>query len=101
MFAQYDLADLRKLLDGAGITYGVIHTIDEMPDDRQMRDAEAIVPFADGSGETVSSPFNLDGETKTAPRQAPDIGQHTDEVLSEAGYSAADIQRLRDSKAVA
>ena len=101
LFAKYDLAELRKLLDGAGITYGVIHTIDEMLDDRQMRDAEAIVPFADSSGETVSSPFGIAGEAKTAPRQAPTIDQHTDEVLREYGYSEADIRRLRDGKAVA
>jgi crotonobetainyl-CoA:carnitine CoA-transferase CaiB-like acyl-CoA transferase len=30
----------------------------------------------------------------------PEIGQHTDEVLAEAGYSAADIARLREQKAV-
>ncbi len=44
---------------------------------------------------TVSSPFHIDGETKVAPQRAPSIGQHTDTVLREAGYSAEEIERLR------
>jgi crotonobetainyl-CoA:carnitine CoA-transferase CaiB-like acyl-CoA transferase len=30
----------------------------------------------------------------------PELGQHTDEVLTEAGYSAAEIAALRRDKAV-
>ena len=34
----------------------------------QAREIGALVPFADGAGLTVSSPFHIDGETKVAPR---------------------------------
>ena len=37
---------------------------------------------------------------KRAPQKAPDIGQHTDEILREAGFSDADILTLRANKAV-
>jgi crotonobetainyl-CoA:carnitine CoA-transferase CaiB-like acyl-CoA transferase len=30
-----------------------------------------------------------------APRRAPSVGQHTEEVLRQAGYSAADVEQLR------
>ena len=53
------------------------------------------MPFADGKGLTIASPFHLDGETKVAPRRAPSVGQHTEEVLREAGYSAGEIERMR------
>lgn len=59
-----------------------------------------IVPFADGSGETISSPFNVEGETKRPPTTAPSIGQHTDDILRECGYDHAEIRKLRDAKAV-
>jgi len=58
------------------------------------------MPFADGSSETVSSPFTIEGADKRAPHKAPTIGQHTDEILREAGFSDADISGLRASRAV-
>ena len=33
-------------------------------------------------------------------RPAPTIGQHTDEVLAQLGYSAADIGALREAKVI-
>jgi alpha-methylacyl-CoA racemase len=41
-----------------------------------------------GAGPTVRSP-------------SPDPGDHTDQVLDELGYDADDVQRLRDSGALA
>ena len=48
----------------AGVTFGPVSTVDEAADDEQARDIGALVPFADGKGHTVSSPFHLD----TRPR---------------------------------
>ena len=95
VFAQRDLADWRTILHAAGVTFGGVHSVDETSSDAQFQQVGALVPFADGKGLTVSSPFHLDGETKVAPRRAPSVGQHTDELLQEAGYSTGDIGRLR------
>jgi crotonobetainyl-CoA:carnitine CoA-transferase CaiB-like acyl-CoA transferase len=95
VFAQKDLAEWRTILNAAGVTFGAVHSVDETSDDLQFQRIGALVPFADGKALTISSPFHIDGETKVAPRRAPSVGQHTDEVLQEAGYSAADIARLR------
>ena len=100
LFAQHDLSDLRRMMDAAGITFGFVGTVDEARTDRQMRDAGAIVPMADGGYETISSPFQVEGASKTAPRPAPSIGQHTDEVLREYGYSDADIAAMRTARAI-
>jgi crotonobetainyl-CoA:carnitine CoA-transferase CaiB-like acyl-CoA transferase len=43
----------------------------------------------------VSSPFALDNATKTAPARAPAVGQHSEAVLREAGYSADEIEKLK------
>ena len=95
VFATRDLAEWRKILDAVGVTFGVVGRIDDVADDAQMQAIGALVPFADGKTLTVSSPFHLDGETKVAPRRAPAVGQHSEDVLREAGYSADDIGRLR------
>jgi crotonobetainyl-CoA:carnitine CoA-transferase CaiB-like acyl-CoA transferase len=94
-FAKRDLKDWRAILDGVGVTFGIVGTVDEVLDDRQMRDSGALVPFADEAQWTVSSPFHIDGVEKVPARRAPAIGQHSDAVLREAGYSTDDIGRLR------
>ena len=68
---------------------------DETADDAQLQQIGGLVPFADGQGLTVSSPFALAGESKVPPRRAPAVGQHTVEVLQEAGYSVEEIARLQ------
>jgi crotonobetainyl-CoA:carnitine CoA-transferase CaiB-like acyl-CoA transferase len=95
IFAQRDLAEWRPVLEAAGVTFGAVYSVNEAADDDQSREIGALVPFADGKGFTVSSPFHVDGETKVAPVRAPAVGQHSEAVLREAGYSAEEIARLR------
>ena len=95
VFAQRDFAEWRAVLDAAGVTFCGVHTVNEASGDVQFQQIGALVPFADGKGLTVSSPFHIDGETKVAPQRAPAVGQHSDALLREAGYSADDIGRLR------
>src|SRR5262245_14202477 len=95
IFAKRNLAEWRTILGAAGVTFGAVHSVDETAGDAQLQNIGALVPFADGNGLTVSCPFHLDGEEKVAPRRAPAVGQHSEEVLEEAGYSRGDIGRLR------
>ncbi len=95
VFAQRDLVEWRSILEAAGVTFGAVYTVDEAADDRQSRDIGALVPFADGKGLTVASPFHLDDATKTAPARAPAVGQHSEMVLRDAGYSTDEIAKLK------
>ena len=95
IFAKRDLDDWRVILERAGVTFGPVASVNEAADDAQARAIGALVPFADGGGFTVSSPFHLDGATKVAPARAPSVGQHSEALLREAGYSAEEIARLK------
>ena len=95
IFAKRDLAEWRPILEKAGVTFGAVFSVDEAGDDPQSREIGALVPFADGAGLTVSSPFHVEGETKVAPLRAPAVGQHSEAVLSAAGYAADEIARLK------
>jgi formyl-CoA transferase len=95
IFVRRDLSEWRPLLEKAGVTFGAVFSVDEAADDAQAREIGALVPFADGAGLTVSSPFQLDGATKVAPLRAPAVGQHSETVLRDAGYAADEIARLK------
>ncbi len=101
IFPTRTLADWRAALDAVGITFGIVGTTDEAADDAQAHLIGAIRPFADRPGMTVDSPIILDGEEKTPPRQAPEVGQHSAEILAEAGYSGAEIAALLAAKVIA
>jgi crotonobetainyl-CoA:carnitine CoA-transferase CaiB-like acyl-CoA transferase len=101
IFVTKDLAEWRKILDGNGLVFGVVGILDDLPNDRQMIENEVLVPFEGDTMLTVNSPIWVDGSQKIPPRRAPDIGEHSDEVLREAGYDEVSIQQLRASGAVA
>jgi formyl-CoA transferase len=68
--------------------------------DAQANVSGALVPVADGSMLTVSSPFWIAGEDKVKAQLAPGIGEHTDQVLGAAGYGKGDIESLRKAGVV-
>jgi formyl-CoA transferase len=101
VFATKPLAEWRKLLDGNGLVLGVVGILDDIPHDRQMLDNEVLVPFENDTMLTINSPIWVDGTRKVQPRRPPGIGEHSDEILRQAGYDEASIKKLRASGAVA
>ena len=95
VFSRRDLAEWRTILDGVGITFGIVATVNEALDDPQMRHSGALAPFGDGQGLTVMTPFHIDGVEKIQAARAPSVGQHNEAVLLGAGYSPEDVERLR------
>src|SRR5262245_24856021 len=103
VFAERDWAEWRRVLESAGIAFGVVGTLDDIPHDTQMRDSGALVPFDDpraGASLTVSSPVWMDGQEKVPPTLAPEIGEHSVEILRKAGFDQVEIDRLLASGVV-
>ena len=96
--ARHDLATWRQRLDAAGITFGVVGTLADVDDDEQMRASGALVD--DGDAEAgrpdlrVANPLQLDGVAPRPPQPAPALGQHSLQVLREAGLTEEQIGLL-------
>jgi len=100
-FATKDRPEWRDILAAAGIVFDVVASAQDIPNDSQIMANDILVPFDNHTVLTVTSPISVEGQEKVHPRRPPGVGQHTDEVLREAGYDAAMIERLRADGAVA
>ncbi|MGM0652222.1 MAG: CaiB/BaiF CoA transferase family protein [Bacillota bacterium] len=92
-----------KIMEKEGVPCGRIRTIDQVLTDPHVDVREMVVekehPTA-GMIKLTGVPTKLSmtpGDVSAAP---PTLGQHTDEILSELGYSKEDIRTLRDNKIV-
>ena len=95
VFASKDLAEWRARLDAHGLVFGFMALMDDLPNDRQMLETGVFVPIEGDTMLTIDSPIRIDGAEKVRPRRAPALGQHSDEVLREAGYDGETIGALR------
>ena len=102
LFAERDLAHWRKVLDDAGLIFGVVGRVDDVRHDEQVLAAGFLRPYEDDPELwTIDSPFFLAGQEKIQPRTAPAVGQNSDEVLRQYGYGETEIAELRASGVVA
>jgi crotonobetainyl-CoA:carnitine CoA-transferase CaiB-like acyl-CoA transferase len=98
IFLTKPLGYWREALDKEHVTFGVVQTVEELSRDPQLILNDVLRPIQNGpdtNALTVDSPMKIQGEMKVLPREAPGLGQHTDEILGEIGYSIAEIDTLR------
>ena len=92
------------IFDAAGLFWGPVQTVEDVIHDPQARANGAFVSVAHPSGqeiEMVATPIDF-RETPAETRQAaPELGQHTEEVLLAAGYTWEDLARLREQDVIA
>ena len=93
MFAGKDWDNWRDVMETHGITFGRVGRLADLADDEQLRYAEAVIPWGE-DGLTINTPLFIEGEVKRPPAPAPEVGEHSREVLAEIGYSAEEIAAL-------
>jgi crotonobetainyl-CoA:carnitine CoA-transferase CaiB-like acyl-CoA transferase len=101
VFATEDRSEWRTILTAHGIVFDVVASAQDIPSDKQLMANDILVPFEGESVLTVTSPLFIEGQEKIKPRRPPGVGQHSDEILREAGYDADSIEELRQGGAVA
>jgi crotonobetainyl-CoA:carnitine CoA-transferase CaiB-like acyl-CoA transferase len=101
IFATRELAHWRRVLDAAGIIFGVVAETADVAQDEQALAAGHLVPFVDADFMTINSPIEIRGQEKIRPRRAPRVGEHSEEVLRNAGYGEAEITALREAGVIA
>lgn len=102
-FAGRTLAQCCETLDKHHVTFGRIARSHEVPDDEQLAENGVFREMDHpelGRLKTVDSPIQLRSAAKRPPSVAPEVGEHTAEVLGELGYGAEQIAELQRSGAV-
>ncbi|ETR71390.1 MAG: alpha-methylacyl-CoA racemase [Candidatus Magnetoglobus multicellularis str. Araruama] len=100
IFRRKTLDEWDTELSQLDVCYAPIHTFEEVFDHPFFKDREMIVPIQDSEGKlqkAIGVPAKLSetpGNVRTPPVR---FGENTDEILTELGYSQADIQDYRDS----
>jgi len=92
-----------SLLESHEIPCGPINDYAQVFADPQVRAREMVVETDHptlGHIRTLGSPIKMSATPPDVSRRAPQLGEHTDEVLTEAGFTDAEITTLRHSRAV-
>ena len=102
-FMKRSLDEINELLRNSGVTYGVLGKTTDHRDDKQFLETKTLVPLSHESFEnllTINSPFTIQDENKIDFSRAPNVGEHTKEVLENMGYSDAELEDLKDGSAI-
>ena len=102
-FMKRSLDEINELLRNSGVTYGVLGKTTDHRDDEQFLETKTLVPLSHESFEnllTINSPFTIQDENKIDLSRAPNVGEHTKEVLENMGYSDAELEDLKEESAI-
>ena len=100
IFRQQTTAHWMGLLEAAAVPAGPIYNFEQVYSDPQVQAREMMVELEDpdlGTLKNIGIPVKLSRTPGRIRRRAPDLGEHSQEVLLKADYTAEDVARLRDA----
>jgi crotonobetainyl-CoA:carnitine CoA-transferase CaiB-like acyl-CoA transferase len=92
-----------EALNKAGVPSGPIYKMNEVFDDPQVKHlgiTRTVKHPVLGDVEVIGQAIELSRTPWSVRSPTPEAGEHTDAVLAELGFGAADIKALRDKKVV-
>jgi len=97
-------AQALEALEAAKLPAAPMHSTQDVLEDPHIEAMGYLksVPFPGASRDVpiIETPFRMSKTPGTIRQRAPLLGEHTDEVLAEIGYGAAEITRLREGAIV-
>ncbi|HUZ69549.1 MAG TPA: CoA transferase [Candidatus Saccharimonadales bacterium] len=94
-------AEWREAFDGLDVCVEPVLALDETFEHPQVRSREMRLDAGAGRPTAQTGfPIRLTGSPASFRRGAPGYGEHTDEVLIEAGYDAAALASMRAAKVI-
>ncbi len=96
-FGQETTAHWVETLAAAGVVAGPIYDIEQVYQDPQVRAREMLVDLEDpqlGTLHNIGIPVKLSATPGAIRSRAPELGEHSREVLLESGFSQGEIEEL-------
>lgn len=98
VFSRHSLAHWSALFDRADCCVTPVLRLEESLENDQFRARGMVVDAA--RGRQFAPPFKMSEFDFGAPRPAPAAGEHSDEILREAGYAPEQIAALRTRRVI-
>ncbi len=100
--ATVSTADCKAAFDREGVPNSPYRTVREVLADPQLAHRQALAEVQDAGGtfRVVNPPFRLSDSVAQVRDFAAALGEHTEQVLRQAGYSDADIQAFAAARAI-
>jgi CoA:oxalate CoA-transferase len=92
-----------SVLNDAGVPCSPVMNLEQVFADPQVIDQRSVVSVehaGHGAVSMLGSPLHIDGTPLPVRAPAPELGEHNAEVLGELGFSAGEIDQLRERGAV-
>jgi crotonobetainyl-CoA:carnitine CoA-transferase CaiB-like acyl-CoA transferase len=103
-FATKPRTEWERIFKQNGIIYAPINNIKDLTEDPQVLANDYVTEFEHpvfGRMKTVGFPITFEKTPMSIRREAPELGQHTEEILTELlGYTWDEIVKLKDEEVI-
>ena len=98
VIAERSSTEWMTLFQTEGIPAALVAEFQDLPTDPQVIANDMAMPPAEevGMARVVRDPVNVEGVGRRGASRAPDLGEHTEEILGELGFNVAQICEFRE-----
>src|SRR4029453_12358922 len=103
LFSTRGRTELVDALEAAGVPCGPINTVPEVFEEPQVKHRNMLIDVPhplSGTVPLLNTPMRFTEQPLQAERAPPLLGEHTEEIVREAGYDETRIESLREAGAI-